>query len=368
MDADGILDVARQLDLRAGNPYSGKKWGPQVSISCPLAPWKHGDAVDYNKSCSVSIDPDGPSFARCHSFNCDYKGSFLNLIQMAVRRRQDADSFLEMLEWLLENDQDTIEIRARKAAVRIDENWAAINKSMGLAARRAPVADQDVLDESTLAPFKGAVPKYVFSRGLDLECCRVWELGYDRQLERLVFPVRDFNGRLIGVTGRILPSAAIRAEIEGYDVTKYHNYSGLAKTRHLYGAWLWKKERPLVLVEGPLDAARVWMALHHLDVNVGATLGQGFSDIHRRIVAASWPTAIYIFGDDDPAGRRMAEKVHDMLGPVASTFLMRCPREIVIDEETGEEVTICKDPGKLLDPEINHAYEIAEPILDQISW
>ncbi len=368
MDADGIFHVCEQLGRRTGRPYAGKKWGPQVSIACPLAPWKHSDADDWNRSCSVSIDPDGPSFARCHSFNCDYRGSFLGLVQQAVGRRPDAEQLRPLLDWLLANEKDDIEIRAKKAAIKIDANWSALASHVSAAARAAPVADQDVIDEDVLAGFKGSVPRYAIERGLSIECCRTWELGYDKQLERLTFPVRDFAGRLVGVTGRIIPSVAARAEMRGDEVTKYHNYSGLAKTRHLYGAWLWKKERPLVLVEGPLDAGRTWMALHSRDVNVGATLGQGFSSDHRRIVAASWPSRIYIFGDADAAGRRMAEKVHDMLKGVAPTYLMRCPLQLVIDEETGEEEWVSTDPGAMLDPEIVTAFDEAEPILDQIVW
>lgn len=369
MDAEGVLEVAAALNLRAGRPYNGRRWGPQVSLACPLAPWSHDDPDDYNKSCSVSIDPDGPSFARCWSFNCSYKGSFLNLVQSAIRRRPDADRFEELLKWLLENDKDDIEVRARKASIRIDERWSSVNDAVRLAGKGIPpVHDHDVLDESRLTSFKGKVPKYALERGLDVECCRTWELGFDKEALRLVFPVRDFAGRLIGMTGRILPSAEARAGILGQDVTKYHNYSGLAKSRHIYGAWMWKKERPLVLVEGPIDAARVWMALRNFQYNVGATLGQGFTTTHRRIVAASWPTGVYIFGDDDRAGRMMAEKIHDALKALCPTYIVRCPRETRVDEETGEALPVSRDPGELTDDEIRKAVFDGELILDRIDW
>ena len=372
MEAEGILSVIQQLDLRASKPYNSKKWGPHVSVACPLAPWTHSDPHDHNKSCSISIDPDGPSYAKCWSFNCNYSGSFVRLIQTAIGKRPDAEKWLPLLEWLVENDRDDIEVAARRAAQRIDQNWNQVQSAVTAVAgpgARPPIGfDQDVLDEGIVEHYKGRVPQYAFDRGLDLEACRTWELGYDASLKRLVFPVRDFSGRLVGITGRILPSAAMRAEIEGREVTKYHNYSGLPKTRHLYGAWLWKKERPLVIVEGPLDAGRTWMALNRRDINVGATLGQGFSDDHRRVVAASWPTAVYIFGDDDTAGRLMAEKIHDALKRIASTFLMRCPKREMLNDKTGEMELMSLDPGLMTDEEINTAFDTAEPILDQIAW
>ncbi len=167
-----------------------------------------------------------------------------------------------------------------------------------------------------------------------------------------------------------MPSAAARAEAEGYQVTKYHNYSGLNKQRYLYGAHLWEKGKPVVLVEGPIDCVRTWMALRDR-ANVGAAMGQGFSVEHRRLVKAAVPEEVYIFGDNDAAGRSMVEKVFDKLRDAVACNLMLCPvaTRRGVDEEGREfDYEVSLDPGAMTDVQIVEAYETARPILDRVDW
>jgi 5S rRNA maturation endonuclease (ribonuclease M5) len=365
VDAEGVIDVCEKMDLLHGHPYTGDQRGPHISISCPLAPWRHGDDIDANKSCSVTLNEDGPSMARCHSFNCDYKGSFFRLVQKSITQRDDPpEHLLELLRHLNEVEKDTIENACNRIGIKLEKQWG--DRKIITPQAAPPDRNRDVLDESVLEPFAGMVPKYVFRRGLSLEACKVWELGYDTAMGRLVFPVRRHDGALIGMTGRILPEVARDQRQNGYEPTKYHNYSGLNKTLYLYGAHLWKKGLPVVLTEGPLDAVRTWMALKGL-ANVGATLGQGFSLAHRKIIKAAWAPGVYIFGDSDEAGQRMSEKVHHHLSGAVPMLLMRCPTRTMYDEdgETWEKAT---DPGELSDMEIQTVFKTATPILDQIDW
>lgn len=365
MDAQGVVDICDRLGLNYGKPYTSLSRGAHISISCPLAPWKHDDDTDHNKSCSVTLDEDGPSMARCHSFNCDFQGSFFRLVQSAITKRPDPPEDLrELLKYLAEVEKDTIEARAARMAERVDLVW---EDRKVVTPRAVPKdRDRDVLDESTLEPFAGMVPRYVMQRGISIEAAKAWELGYDTRMGRLVFPVRRFDGALVGMTGRILPSIEHERRNDGHDVTKYHNYSGLNKTLYLYGAHLWEKNRPVVLVEGPIDAVRTWMALGH-KVNVGATLGQGFSANHRRIIKAAWPPAVYIFGDADSAGKRMAEKVHHQLNGAVPMMLMKCSHHERVDEDGEIHLTLL-DPGGMSDEQISFAFQVAMPILDRVDW
>lgn len=365
MDAAGVINVCEILDLEYGHPYTGDRRGPHISISCPLARWKHSDDTDHNKSCSVALNDDGPSMARCHSFNCDFKGSFFRLVQKAITKLEDPpEKLLDLLRHMVEVEKDTIDARCNRIGIQLDDLW---KQRKSITPRAVPAdRDRDVLDESVLEPFKGMVPKYVFRRGLTLEACEAWGLGYDTRLGRLIFPVRRHDGRLVGMTGRILPEVERDQRAAGREPTKYHNYSGLNKTLYLYGAHLWKKGLPVVLVEGPLDAVRTWMALKGI-ANVGATLGQGFSVNHRKIIKACWPPGVYIFGDSDEAGQRMAEKVHHHLHGAVPLLLMRCPTT-TMTEEDGETWEQPRDPGGLEDSEIRLVFKMATPILDKIDW
>lgn len=365
MDAAGIVDVCERLGLSYGRPYTGGKRGAHISIACPLAPWNHDDDTDYNKSCSVTLDEDGPSMARCHSFNCDFKGSFFRLIQKAITKRQNpSEDLRELLKYLVKVEKDTIENRARRMAEQVEVVW---KERKVVTPRVEPKKrDRDVLDESALDPFAGMIPRYVLDRGISKEAAQTWELGYDTRLGRLVFPVRRFDGALVGMTGRILPSVEAQKLNDGGYVTKYHNYSGLNKTLYLYGAHLWKKNLPVVLCEGPIDAIRTWMVLGH-KVNVGATLGQGFSTDHRKTIKSAWPPALYIFGDADSAGKRMAEKVHMQMNGAVPMLLMKCPH-VEEKDAKGEVFMRPLDPGEMSDEQIAFSFQVAVPILDQVDW
>ena len=60
MNEDGIYEVCDALGLRSNSPVGGSR-GTNISISCPLAIVNHSDPDDWNGSCSVLVDDDGPS-------------------------------------------------------------------------------------------------------------------------------------------------------------------------------------------------------------------------------------------------------------------------------------------------------------------
>lgn len=370
MDIDGVIEVCDKFGLLMSRPYVSPDYGANVSISCPLAPWTHGDPIDGNKSCSVTLNQDGPSMARCHSFSCDYRGSLWFLIQRSVLARDPVPKHLiefmmriaKTEEPSLENDFDrigsTYDPAYDASVVEIPPIPLEIRPPPGVSSkmRRAQtlprIYDRDVMDERFLDQFSQDLPAYVFERGITIETAKRWELRYDERLGRVVCPCRRFDGRLIGVTGRILPSRETEMLAVGQEVTKYHNYAGLNKTRYLYGAHTFIKGRPLILTEGPFDLYKTWQALH-TRASVGATLGQGFGEDHRKtVVDVSKAEAVYLFFDDDQAGRRAAEKVGAMLETELPILLMR--------PQGG------KDPGAMECPAIVTAFEDAVPIVGDI--
>lgn len=339
--------------------------GPFAVKNCPLAPWNHDDPIDRNKSCSVLLNDDGVSYARCWSFSCQFKGTFFRLVQKVITSHKNpSKELVELLAWVAEVDDDSIERRVTRSQGKVSVEGQAER----MVSPPRPT-DRDVLDEAVFAPFAGKLPAYaVRQRGITVEAAKVWGLGHDVEGGRLVFSVRRSDGRLIGMTGRILPSVETRLQNQGFEPTKYHNYSGLNKSRYLYGTHTWTKGLPVVLVEGPVDAVRTWQALQPR-VNVGATLGEGFGQDHRRTINATWPEEVFLFPDGDAAGRRMAEKVHASLKNLSVIRLMRCPVREFEDDETEEVSRIATDPGELDDVEILHAFKMAKVIMGKkIKW
>jgi len=205
-----------------------------------------------------------------------------------------------------------------------------------------PTQDKDLLPEARMTRFQTGVPKYAISRGLDIETCRTWGLGYDKLAKRLVFPVRRYDGKLIGLTGR---------DITGQAAAKYHNYSGLDKARYIFGEHMLKAGEPIILCEGQIDAIITWQ---HLGVPTVAPLGEGFSEHHVRTICAHQPPVVYLFPDNDPPGRLAAEKMEYALHGRVVMKLMLPP--------------LGMDPGELTVDESKTALASSKKILGRINW
>lgn len=346
MNEDCLFEVCDAFGLRSTGVYSGSdKWGPHASVSCPLAPMRHNDPEDFNLSCSVSINDDGPAFAKCFSFNCRYRGSFYEMLRLRAEHDQNPDHLVTFLERLAPTEKDSLEGRLSRSIKRFQEKIDTLRRPS------IPVSDADVLPEARLARYSGNIPRYALQRGLTIESCRRWELGYDKGRGRLVFPIRRYDGKLVGLTGRILPSAEKQAEAAGVKVSKYHNYVGLDKTKYLFGEHLLEHKKPIVLCEGQID---VILTFQQLGIHAVAPLGEGFSKTHVKTISAFDPPVVYVFPDNDPPGRMGAEKFVYMLAERVPLKLMLPPEGL--------------DPGDLSEAEMRVALDRAVAIYRKINW
>jgi DNA primase len=120
---------------------------------------------------------------------------------------------------------------------------------------------------------------------------------YDRFRHRLIFPIRDLHGRIVGFGGRAL----------GTDEPKYLNSPETAlyaKGRHLFGLFdareAIRRAGQAILVEGYFD----WLALmEHGIENVVATLGTALTDEQVRLLRRYAERVVLNF-DADAAGRQ----------------------------------------------------------------
>jgi DNA primase len=91
---------------------------------------------------------------------------------------------------------------------------------------------------------------------------------YDRFRGRIMFPINDFSGRIIGFSGRIVPFAAKTIKNkDGAEPAKYINTPQTAlydKSRALYGfdkaKLMIRKEDACIIVEGQMDVAMAHQA------------------------------------------------------------------------------------------------------------
>lgn len=350
MNEEGIVKICDTLGINYGQAYSGSQtWGPHMSIACPVAIKTHGDPHDDNMSCSVQVVPDGPSGARCFSGNCSYKGSLLRLVKYAVEIRGSPPALVELLK-----EVESVE------AITLSAQHARTGKEIQrLLAAPVRADERDTIPERLFDGFAGKVPRYAIDRGIQLSTAKAWGLGYDKEAGYLVFPVRKRDGKLVGMVGRAVSADAPR---------RHHNYLGLDKSKHLFGAQMLEHGKPIVIVESCIDALNTWQALDGEACTV-ATLGEGFSEAHVKQISAMRPPAVYIFTDGDHAGRIMGGKIAYGLHGHVTVRLMECPWGPIIDATaTGLAIHKKVDPSDLPAHIVKQLFMDARVVKRQVEW
>lgn len=122
---------------------------------------------------------------------------------------------------------------------------------------------------------------------------------YDRFRDRIIFPIRDTRGRVLGFGGRVLTDEKPKY-LNSPETPVYH------KANELYGLYEAKransKLKHILIVEGYMDV--VALAQHGIDCAV-ATLGTATNSTHLTRLFRLVSAVIYCF-DGDNAGRTAA--------------------------------------------------------------
>ena len=127
---------------------------------------------------------------------------------------------------------------------------------------------------------------------------------YDRFRNRLMFPIIDVRGNIIGFGGRVMDDST----------PKYLNSPETIifnKRKNLFGLNLAKKSKLgyLILVEGYMDA----IALHQYGFDCAvASLGTSLTEDHAAILSR-YTEQVYLIYDGDDAGQRAAQRAIPML-------------------------------------------------------
>jgi DNA primase len=171
------------------------------------------------------------------------------------------------------------------------------------------------LNESILGCFQFC-PTDLVRDGFDEGLLRRLEIGFDREEMRIIFPIRDLKGRLVGLSGRsvsgdrekyrvykakdILRFApddpVVRAKYEKYDI-KNHNF--LWNGHNVYQAAFDGDIDTVVVVEG--YKACIWLIQNDIE-NVVALQGSKMSQPQERILHRMGASVI-LFLDNNKAGR-----------------------------------------------------------------
>lgn len=138
---------------------------------------------------------------------------------------------------------------------------------------------------------------------------------YDRYRHRLMFPIHDKKGRIIGFGGRALQKEDKPKYLNSPETPIFH------KNRELYGLYqvLQTQPRPseIIVVEGYMDV--IALAQHGL-FNVVATLGTATSPFHIQLLQQYTSHIVFCF-DGDHAGQQAAQKALESLLPSLDSTL-----------------------------------------------
>ena len=136
---------------------------------------------------------------------------------------------------------------------------------------------------------------------------------FDRFRDRLMFPIIDVRGNVIGFGGRIMKKDDNAAKYLNSPETLIFN-----KRKNLFGLNLAKKSKLgyLILVEGYMDA----IALHQYGFDCAvASLGTSLTEEHAVLLSKYTENVVLIY-DGDEAGQRAAQRAIPMLEKAGLTI------------------------------------------------
>ncbi len=319
---DDIEALRTQADIVAvvGEYTTLKRAGRSYKGLCPF---------HTEKTPSFTVTPDG-NFYNC--FGCGVSGDLYDFLMR-----------IEGLEF-----PEAVESLARRTGfqLRYEQMSARERRAVGERTRlvAATGAARDFLVAQLYAEEGKVARDYLVSRGFSRSDAETFELGYapnrfdamarsltaegfgeqdlittglvartergglrDRFRGRLMFPIHDTGGDVIGFGGRVLPGL----DYGGFDPPKYLNSSETPlykKTRVLYGVHQARSEivraEQVLVCEGYTDV----MALHQAGVGYSvATCGTAVGVEHLRMLARYAQRVVLAF-DGDAAGVKAAER------------------------------------------------------------
>jgi DNA primase len=297
----------------------------------------------------VALRPVGPTFKGLCPFHDDHRPSFDVDPRRQRYRCWACGKFGDVLQFIQEHEKisfpEALELLARRAGITLEKTGDSQQnrgRALMLDVMRwaAEQFHQCLLED----PQAEVARDYVADRKLTLDTVRRWQLGfapvngewlrrrasdahlpedileqvgliarrlegngyYDRFRDRVMFPIRDARGHVVGFGGRILPTSPLSAR-----APKYYNStetSLFSKSENLYGIDQARQAGAaagyLAVVEGYTD---VLMAHQHGIGQVVATMGTALNARHVAQLRRFVPRVVLVF-DADAGGDTGADR------------------------------------------------------------
>lgn len=155
-------------------------------------------------------------------------------------------------------------------------------------------------------------PKDLLEAGFTKETLKQHDIGYDRRLRRIIFPIRDFRGNLVGISGRQPDGLNPRYKIYREELQEVIPGYELKKARVLWGLHTFYQDAMDCKVPGPVIVcegfkATMWVRQCGYPHTVGL-MGAAMSREQALLLSRVAPS-IVLFLDNDRAGKQAVEKI-----------------------------------------------------------
>lgn len=373
MRPEAIVGILRNAGVLKSRVVAG---AGKVQIPCLFSRWTHPKGKDSRPSMVVYTGDDGRR-PRCVCLACHHNdslsASLLTLsaltginyvpLAMAVDEGSPVDDYKFRKESLRKGLQPDV-MKGLKAVSGPDQGYAE-HMLMAQAEEYEEIPWSEYETYLTDNPPEEA-KDFVAMRGLRPETCETWQLGVDESMKRILFPVKDYRGRLLGISGRMYVDYCLkcggrewiqppkdRVQCKKCGKWKPLPYlHGEGKWRNLltYGEVRHSEDRAedgrVYVVEGHLDMLLMWQFGYRPVVAIFGTY-PGEVQIEKLVKLYD---RIVVVPDGDAAGVIMGKKVKEMVRrriPVAIRGL--------VADAPGE------DPGSLLLKQRERFEEIVGP-------
>jgi DNA primase len=181
---------------------------------------------------------------------------------------------------------------------------------------------------------------------------------YDRFRDRLMFPIRDSRGRVIGFGGRVIDQGEPKY-LNSPESPLFH------KGRELYGLYEARQARRdfkrLMIVEGYMDVVR----LHQAGITYAvATLGTATTQEHLNKLFKMTSEVVFCF-DGDAAGRRAARRaMENALGMAHDGHEFRF---MFLPEGHDPDTLVASEGAEAFESRLQSALPLSEYLVQQLS-
>ena len=373
IDRDFINDLPNRVDIVGliNKRVALKKAGKDYKACCPF---------HEEKTPSFTVVPTKEIY---HCFGCGESGGIIDFVM-----KYDHLSFVEAIETVA--GESGISVVYDQTAKPVDKRFERYNQIM---TELNNFYQKQLKSSST----KNKVVSYAKNRGISGAIAKRFELGfappgwtnlfdqytdkedsikdllsmgmivqkkdkkddyYDRFRNRLMFPIHNAKGSVIGFGGRVLSPE---------DNPKYLNSPEtplFSKSKELYGLYHCRKYSrridSILVVEGYMDV----IALHQQGItNVVATLGTATTPAHLQVLSRSADTIVFCF-DGDKAGKDAAWKaLKTSLPSITSGLIIKF---LILPEGEDPDTLIKKESAKAFTKRIETAQTLSSFLIDHI--